>query len=220
VLAGVPDVVADQYATTRVRLAATDRDRERLAYYATDPPGGVTLDPATGVLTLQPTVPGALDIRITVTDGRASDDMTVHGTVRPRGAPIGQRVEAEAYVAQHGWTEGGANFIESNPSASGGRNVGWTAAGNWLRYSLEVAEAGTYDLELRVANGTGAVAPDALSLRDAAGQVLAVVSVPDTGGWGDYQSVHLRVALPAGAQELTLYCETGGFNLDYFRLTA
>jgi glucosylceramidase len=68
-------VVADQYATTRVRLAATDRDRDRLAYYATDLPGGVTLDAATGVLTLQPTVPGEQHIRVTVTDGRASDDV-------------------------------------------------------------------------------------------------------------------------------------------------
>jgi glucosylceramidase len=83
-----------------------------------------------------------------------------------------------------------------------------------------VAEAGTYQLELRAANGTGALAPDALSFRDASGNVLATVSVPDTGGWANYQSVSATVLLPAGEQEVTLFCETGGFNLDYFRLTA
>jgi glucosylceramidase len=155
-----------------------------------------------------------------VTDGAASDEVSVHVTVAPHGAPIGEKVEAEAYVAEHGWTDGGANFVENNPSASGGKNVGWTAAGNWLQYRLDVAQAGTYDLELRVANGSGAAAPGAITVRDAAGAVLSTVSVPDTGGWATYQSVHTTVTLPAGDQLATVYCETGGFNLDYLRLTA
>ncbi len=73
---------------------------------------------------------------------------------------------------------------------------------------------------MRVANGTGAVAADAVSFRDAQGAILTKVSVPDTGGWGSYQSVHTTVDLPAGDQVVTVYCETGGFNLDYLRLSA
>jgi glucosylceramidase len=220
VLGAVPDVEADQYATTQVRLSATDRDRDKLAYYATDLPGGVSVDATTGLVTIRPTVAGELDLKFRVTDGAAHDEVSVHVTVRPHGAPVGATVEAESYVAQNGWTDGGANFVENNPAASGGKNIGWTAAGNWLQYRVDVAQAGTYDLELRVANGTGAVAPDAVSLRDAAGNVLAKVSVPDTGGWAAYQSVHAQVTLPAGDQVVTLFCETGGFNLDYLRLTA
>ena len=220
VLADQGPVVVDQYSTAQVRLRATDADRDSLAFYATDLPDGVTVDAATGVVTLHPTVPGAIDLAVTVTDGRASDRATVRVTVRPHGAPVGEKIEAEAYVAQHGWTDGGPNFVETNPSASGGRNVGWTAAGNWLAYRLDVAQAGTYDVELRVANGTGAPATGAISLRDAAGQVLATATVPDTGGWGAYQSVHVPVTVAAGDQQLTLYCETGGFNVDYLRLTA
>lgn len=212
-------VVADQYATVRIPLTATDPDGDRLAFYATDLPPGVQVDAVTGVVTVRPTTAGEQDLRFTVTDGRANDQVTVHLTVNPRGAPVGEIVEAENYTAQNGWTEGGANFIESNASASGGRNVGWTAPGNWLKYRVDVAQAGPYDLEIRAANGTGAVAADALSVRDAAGTELATVSVPDTGGWGAYQSVHTTVNLPAGDQLLTLFCTTGGFNLDYFRLS-
>jgi glucosylceramidase len=219
VLQDVAGVVADQYGTVQVQLKATDRDRDRLAFYAADLPDGVSVDAATGLVTIHPTVAGEQDLTFVVTDGVASDKVSVHVTVRPHGAPVGEKVEAESYVAQHGWTDGGSNFIESNPVASGGKNVGWTAAGNWLTYRLDVAQAGTYDLELRVANGTGAIAPNAVSFRDAADQVLATVSVPDTGGWGSYQSVHATVDLPAGDQLVTVYCETGGFNLDYFRLT-
>ncbi|MGW6197981.1 carbohydrate-binding protein [Kribbella sp. NPDC055110] len=215
----VPNVTADQYQTTQLQLRATDRDQDQLAYYATDLPGGVSLDASTGLVSIHPTVAGQQDLKFRVTDGAANDEVTVHLTVNPRGAPVGEKVEAESYVAQHGWTEGGANFIESNPAASGGKNVGWTAAGNWLQYRVDIAQAGTYDLELRVANGTGAVAADAVSVRDASGTVLAKVSVPDTGGWASYQSVQTQVTLPAGDQVITVYCETGGFNLDYLRLT-
>jgi glucosylceramidase len=216
----VADVVADQYGTTQVQLSATDRDRDRLAYYAVDLPAGVTVDGRSGLVTLHPTTAGKQDLKFRVTDGAASDEVTVHVTVTPHGTPVGEKVEAEAYVAQHGWTDGGANFIENNAAASGGKNVGWTAAGNWLQYRLDVNNAGTYDVELRVANGTAATAVDAISLRDASGAVLAKVSVPSTGGWGTYQSIHTQVTLPAGDQLVTLFCETGGFNIDYLRLTS
>jgi glucosylceramidase len=219
VLRDVAPVVADQYATTQIQLTATDRDRDRLAYYAVDLPDGVSLDAATGVVTIHPTTAGEQNLTFFVTDGAARDTVRVQLTVTPRGAPIGEKVEAESYVAQNGWTDGGANFVENTPSASGGKNIGWTAPGNWLNYTVDVARAGTYDLELRVANGTGAVAPNALSFRDAAGTALATVSVPDTAGWSSYQSVHVPVPLAAGEQVVTVYCETGGFNLDYFRLT-
>ena len=45
------------------------------------------------------------------------------------------------------------------------------------------------------------------------------MSVPATGGWAAYQSVHVPVTLAAGDQEITLFCGTGGFNLDYLRLS-
>ena len=216
----VPNVTADQYQTTQLQLRVTDRDKDRLAYYATDLPAGVSLDASTGLVSIHPTVAGEQDLKFRVTDGAANDEVTVHLTVNPRGAPVGEKFEAESYVAQHGWTDGGSNFVENNPAASGGKNVGWTAAGNWLQYRVDIAEAGTYDLEFRVANGTGAVAADAVSVRDAAGTVLTKVSVPDTGGWASYQSVQTQVTLPAGDQVITVYCETGGFNLDYLRLTS
>lgn len=219
VLAPLAPVTADQYVTTTFRLRATDRDGDRLAYYATDLPAGVTLDARTGVVTVHPAKAGDQTLTFYATDGAARASTTVHLTVAPHGAPIGERIEAEAYVAENGWTDGGANFVESTGGTSGGQDVGWTAAGNWLQYRLDVARTGTYDLELRVANGSGAAAPDAISFRDAAGDKLATVSVPDTGGWANYVSVHVPVQLAAGDQRVTVYCETGGFNLDYLQLT-
>ncbi|GAA4597939.1 glucosylceramidase [Actinoplanes octamycinicus] len=216
-LAAVPEVTADQYGTVRIPLRATDSDHDRLAFYATDLPAGASVDADTGVVTLSPAVAGAQQFTVAVTDGRAHAETTVRVTTRPHGAPVGAIVEAEAYTAQHGWTEGGANFVESNGAASGGKNIGWTAPGNWLSYRFDVP-AGTYRLQLRVANGTGSAA-DAITVRDAAGTVLSPVRVPDTGGWSSYQTVEAQVSLADGDQAITVYCETGGFNLDYLRLT-
>ncbi|MEV4316122.1 carbohydrate-binding protein [Actinocrispum sp. NPDC049592] len=215
----VPDVTVDQYSTVQVPLKATDRDRDRLSFYATELPAGVSLDAATGVVTLHPLTTGNQDLTVYVTDGKSRSKVSIHVTVVPKPTPVGERAEAESYSEQHGWTEGGANFIENNAGASGGRDVGWTAPGNWLKYRVNVLKAGTYDLELRFANGSGATATDGLSFRDASDAKLATFSLPDTTGWGTYQSTHAQVTLPAGEQTVTLFCETGGFNLDYFKLS-
>ncbi|MGW1005875.1 carbohydrate-binding protein [Streptomyces sp. NPDC002520] len=220
VFAQAPDVVADQYGTVRVPLSATDADGDRLAYYAPDLPDGVRIDPSTGLVTIHPSTAGEQDLTFRVTDGAAHDQVSVHLTVRPHAVPVGEKIEAEAYTDQHGWNADGGNFIESNAAASGGKNVGWTAPGNWLSYRVDVPRAGTYDLELRASNGTSATAVNAVSLRDGSGSTLATASVPATGGWGTYQSVHVPVSLQAGEQTVTVYCETGGFNLDYLRLTS
>jgi len=67
-IAPVADVVADQYSTVTVPLTATDPDGDKLAYYATELPDGVTLDAATGALTVRPTVAGNSSFEIVVTD--------------------------------------------------------------------------------------------------------------------------------------------------------
>src|SRR4051812_36934071 len=42
--------------------------------------------------------------------------------------------------------------IEVTSDMSGGYDVGWTAAGEWLNYTVDVAADGTYDIAFRVAS--------------------------------------------------------------------
>jgi glucosylceramidase len=218
-LAGVPDITTDQFGTVQVPVQAADADRDRLSYYSPDAPDGVTVDPDTGRLTISATTSGIRDFTVTVTDNAASTSVPVHLTVRPHPAALGELIEAEAYAGQSGWTEGSTQFVENVPAASGGHDVGYTTAGKWLTYRINVPAAGHYDLELRVANGTGAAAPNAISLRDAADRTLATASVPNTGGWTTYESVHAPIDLTPGDQLLKIFCETGNFNLDYLRIS-
>ena len=76
--------------------------------------------------------------------------------------------------------------ITAQTQASNGFAVGWTPAGEWLEYTVSTPSNGTYDLEVRVANGgTGATCRLLVDGRDATGPV----AIPNTGSWTAYQTV-------------------------------
>jgi len=129
----------------------------------------------------------------------------------PAADPI--QVEAENYVAMSGVQ------LENTSDVDGGQNVGYLDAGDWMSYpTVNVPTAGTYTLELRVANnGNSGV----LSFERAGGsQVYSTVSVPSTGGWQNWTTVSVTIELEAGEQEFGIGIQQGGFNLNWFKLTA
>ncbi|MFF4312979.1 discoidin domain-containing protein [Streptomyces sp. NPDC001507] len=109
--------------------------------------------------------------------------------------------------------------LDNTSDTGGGYNLGWTGAGQWFRYTVDVATAGTYTLGLRVA-APSAVA-GALHLSDAAGANLTgAVDLPATGDWQTWATVTTHVTLPAGRQVLTLDQDTGGWNINRLDFTA
>lgn len=103
-------------------------------------------------------------------------------------------------------------------AGDGGFNIGWTAAGEWLDYSVNVAAAGSYLAQMRVA------APSAggvlhLSF-NTAGNVSAAVSIPATGGWQTWTTISVPVTLGAGAQTMMVAFDSGGFNLGAINVVA
>ena len=81
--------------------------------------------------------------------------------------------------------------------------VGWIAAGEWLKFTVNVAAAGSYNVTLRVASPGGA----SFHVGGTA------VSVPATGGWQNWTTVSVPVTLGAGTQQMTLLFDTGGMNI-------
>ncbi|MFD8814433.1 carbohydrate-binding protein [Streptomyces sp. NPDC059627] len=103
--------------------------------------------------------------------------------------------------------------LDNTADTGGGYNLGWTGGGQWFRYTVDVATAGTYTLGLRVA-APSAVA-GALHLSDASGTDLTgAVDLPATGDWQTWATVTTRVTLPAGRQTLTLDQDSGGWNIN------
>ncbi len=142
--------------------------------------------------------------------------------------PVPGTIEAERYdlggegVAFHDTTAGNAGgaFRADDvdiQTTAGGYNVGWLAAGEWMEYTVDVATAGTYTLEARVATpNTGR------TFRVEAGGVdkTGPLAVPTTGDFQAWQTIAKSVSLSAGTQVLRIHTDTGGFNLDRIRFLA
>jgi hypothetical protein len=104
--------------------------------------------------------------------------------------------------------------LEATSDTGGGYDLGWTAAGQWFKYTVNVATAGTYTVSLRLASPSGVT--DGLHIANSAGTNLSgAINVPNTGGWQTWATATATVTLPAGAQTLTIDQDNGGFNLHY-----
>ena len=124
--------------------------------------------------------------------------------------------EGVAYHDTSSGNNGGAyrqTGVDIEPSSNGGYDVGWTAPGEWLNYTLNVPSAGAYTVWLRVASPGGASFHVGFNN---ASNVWKTVGVPATGGWQTWTVVSVPVTLGAGTQQLTLYFDTGGMNIDDF----
>jgi hypothetical protein len=109
--------------------------------------------------------------------------------------------------------------LEATTDTGGGYDLGWTAATQWFRYTVNVATAGTYTVGLRLAAPTAVT--DGLHIDNSAGTNLSGnVNVPATGGYQDWTTVTATVTLPAGVQTLTVDQDAAGWNINYLTFTA
>ena len=109
--------------------------------------------------------------------------------------------------------------LESCSDTGCGYDLGWTASGQWFKYTVNVATAGTYTVSIRLASPSGVT--DALHIDNSAGTNLSgSVNAPDTGGWQTWATATASVTLPAGVQTLTVDQDNGGWNLYYLAFAA
>jgi hypothetical protein len=102
--------------------------------------------------------------------------------------------------------------LETCTDTGCGYDLGWTATGQWFRYTVNASAARSYTVTLRVASPSGVT--DGLHIASSSGANLSgSVNIPDTGGWQDWASVTVTVTLAVGQQTLTVYQDNGGWNL-------
>jgi chitinase len=102
--------------------------------------------------------------------------------------------------------------LEACTDTGCGDDIGWTAAGQWFKYTVNVAAAGTYTASLRLASPSGVT--DGLHIASSSGANLSGnINVPATGGWQTWTTVTATVTLPAGQQTLTIDQDNGGWNI-------
>jgi hypothetical protein len=118
--------------------------------------------------------------------------------------------EGTAYHDSTPGNSGGAyrqTDVDLEPATSGGYDVGWTSAGEWLAYSVNVTAGGRYTVTFRVASLN---AGGAFHLEMNGTNATGALSVPDTGGWQSWQTISANVTLTAGPQIARLVLDTDG----------
>jgi hypothetical protein len=143
----------------------------------------------------------------------------IPGTIQAENYDTGG--EGVAYHDTETANQGGAYRtdgvdIQATTDTGGGNNVGWTAAGEWLEYTVNVTSSGTYSLSARAASaaGGGSMHVD----RDGA-NVTGTMAIPSTGAWQTWTTVTSGgFSLSAGQHVLRVAVDSAGFNLNWVSL--
>src|ERR1700735_5246034 len=107
---------------------------------------------------------------------------------------------------------------QDTSAAGGAYDMGWTTAGQWFNYTVDVATAGVYTVAFRVSSPYGIT--DALHIANSSGTSLTgAVAVPNTGGYETWTTVDASITLPAGQQTLTVDQDSNGWNFHFMTFT-
>jgi hypothetical protein len=121
-------------------------------------------------------------------------------------------LQAEAANVNNGMT------VEACSDTGGGQNMGFVDAGDYLVFNnINFPTSGTYTIEYRVASGAsgGTVSSDL----NAGATQLGNTAIPATGGWQTWTTVSRTVTINAGTYNFGVYAQTGGWNINWIRIT-
>jgi len=105
----------------------------------------------------------------------------------------------------------GVDIQKTDDSKSNGFNVGWTGTGEWMKYTVNVNEQGTYNINIRVASAMGGK----IQLFQNDYDITGLVNVPNTGGWDKWQTMSIDgVYLSKGKSIIKLKIAQESYNLS------
>ncbi|MEL6254594.1 MAG: glycosyl hydrolase [Bacteroidota bacterium] len=107
-------------------------------------------------------------------------------------------------------------YVDAESNGSEGNVVGWIRGGEWLEYTIEVQQAGNYDLSFRYACGNNA-GGGPFSIESDEQIVKSGIGVSYTGGWNSWRTKTVAsIPLKSGQQVLRLYFDQGELNVGEF----
>ncbi len=106
--------------------------------------------------------------------------------------------------------------IQNTSDSGGGHNVGWTANGEWLEYTIASTSSGTYSISFRVSSSSSSSSSKSISV-SLGGSNLGSIDIPNTGGWQNWQTVRLNnISIHGGSNKvLRLNINGGSFNINH-----
>lgn len=112
--------------------------------------------------------------------------------------------------------------IEKRSDASNGHGIGWTLKGEWLHYTVKVAEDGIYKVTMPVASDKKG---GSFHLEIAGEDLTGPIQVPDTGGWTILRTItHKGIKLKKGIHTIRVVMDEEGpsnsiGDIDYFEFS-
>ncbi|MEZ4825098.1 MAG: glycosyl hydrolase [Bacteroidia bacterium] len=110
-------------------------------------------------------------------------------------------------------------YVDAETKGSEGDIVGWIVGGEWLEYTVDVQQAGNYNLTFRFACGNSAgggpfrIESDGLIVKSG-------ITVTSSGGWNNWANKSVTaIPLKSGKQVLRIYFENGELNVGKFTFT-
>jgi aryl-phospho-beta-D-glucosidase BglC (GH1 family) len=145
---------------------------------------------------------------------------TIPGTIEAENYDIG--IEGITYHDIDAFNDGGKYRadgidIELCADTGGGYDVGYTSAGEWLLYTVNVTKDDNYILGVRIASSsTGKSMHILLDNKN----ITGTIKIPNTLGWQTWQTVFVPIGnISAGTKKMKVIFDTDGFNLNYINFS-
>ncbi|MBP9016816.1 MAG: carbohydrate-binding protein [Paludibacteraceae bacterium] len=117
--------------------------------------------------------------------------------------------------------QGGNNLrgdtgVETENSNGNDGNIGYTNAGEWYEYTINVQTAGIYTLSVRLSSAYGGALRFEFDGEDKTGSI----NINKTGGWGNYKdTIVTQIPLKAGIQVMRVVIDKAGANLSSYKFS-
>ena len=99
-----------------------------------------------------------------------------------------------------------------------GFDVGWTDDNDWMLYTVDIATAGVYDLNVRCANGISTSGFLHLEMDNV--DVSGIITITPTGGWQIWKDFTVNgILLPAGRHKMKIVFDKAGYNINAVKWT-
>lgn len=156
---------------------------------------------------------GTTVITVTTADGGYTDTCSITVTEVSTGDLT---IQAEDYTNKSS-ADGAVGTALAGYTGTGYFDMG--SNGSWMEYTFSVAQAGTYALSVRYANGSGADRPCNVIMNTNDTQAIAFAP---SASWTTWVETSMNVILNAGSNTIRIQATTtaGGPNVDRLVLTA